>query len=493
MKLTRVLNGIISLGLVAAVSTLPQLLPEINLQVGEAPGAIAQNVRPKNLSLSCPGAAYLFGGKNGTKVNEGERVGEATVNYSADTVNSVLLGMNLLGSNQIMTDPSGGFARTTDVIKSVWPASFTTYDSSNSVKQSAALLAASQSQVLDSTSANGLLATACAVPKSQQWIIGAEAITGRDGVLLLVNNTSIDSTISLEVYTDAGLITEGGLNGISVPKQSSVGIPIATIAPKAPTSAIKITASGGAVSAWVQQKTARGTQVAGADLIPAAIDPSKKLVIPGLLLRGMKDAANLASDTDYSDLLPSIDFFVPGDKPATITAQILGSDNQGFGTVINQTLAAGRATRVDITDLADGNYTIFVDSDQPIQAVARFSHVNRKVTPNSDFAYLPAVTQTKAVREVVVPRVQSAALVLANGAKSTATVEITDLESGKTQTVKLASFSSKVIKANSGSVYQVTSNRQTSATLVIAQGIQVANIALEPYQNLAQKIAVAVR
>lgn len=494
MKLTRIINGVIALGLATAVATVSSLLPDFEVTVGSAPVPIEQQAKPKNLAVVCPGSLYLLGGSTGTQVNQLKQVGQASYLYSADTSAGLRFGYSEIHNSIRFTSGEGSSERTSGDFKTSLPMQFVIADPTGRVKQSAALVSASQVQSISADNVNGLSATACTTPKSEQWIIGAEAITGRDGVLILVNNASIDSTVSLQIYTDAGLISAGGLNGISVPKASAVAIPIATLAPKAPTSAIKITASGASVAAWVQQKTVRATLAAGVDYIPAAIDAAKSLVIPGLSLKGTESSSFLSkSNDDYFDVEPSVDVFVPGDKNATVTVQVLGAGNLGVGTVINQTVSAGRLARLPIEGLGDGDYTLFIESDVAVQAVARFSRSNRKLTPNTDFAYLPAVTQSKLTRSIAVPFGYNSKLTIANFGDKDAKVALTNLETKAQETLTLGALSSRVVKLNAGKSYQLDSDAKTAATLVIDSGVQISALALEPYQNLAKKIAVSVR
>lgn len=468
-------------GVLVGTSTLK--LPQ--LQFGDQPKAATLEVKPKDLELSCPGAALRTGGTNGLKVGKLDRVGAATVNFRQTLTDEQELQSKLLGSPQLTILNIGQVAGQS----APTGLSLIAHDPAGSASQSSSLLAALQTQKLQSDSISGLLAATCQPAASEQWLIGAETTVGRESLLILQNSTNLDASADLELFAEGGQVQATGLNAISVPANDFTVVPLASFAPKAKTLAVHVVSKGGAISAWIQQKTTRGLTNGGADLITSQGPAANVQVLPGLFVRGSALATRLiASNPDYQDLTPALHVFVPGVTDATVTIQVISSNANVFGTVVKQTVQAGRINRIEIPGLSDGDYAVIVQSDQPVQAEAIFSRVVSGKTP--DFAYIAPAPSISNDRSAVVPAQSVSRLSVVNPGNAAVTLKV---EGAANATVKLEAFSALQLPLPAGKGFTISSDGAVAAALVVDEGGAVAVSQLLDYANEASQVSVLVR
>ncbi|MEO0048756.1 MAG: hypothetical protein RL556_88 [Actinomycetota bacterium] len=459
------------------------------IKIGQQPEAAALAVGAKDLSVACPGSALRLGGVTGLKVGKIDRFGSAKGLVATNTQFGESFQQLDLDS-KVSSILSDGPATSFNGFSSVAGTKFTVIDPTKTAPQSSEVLSATQFEAIGD-SVNGLAAAACVVPGNEQWLLGAQTSTGREALLVLENPSAIASTISLQIYTEGGLLSGSGLNGIAVPANTTTVIPLASLAPKAATMALHVTSRGGEIAAWVQQRATRGTQTGGIDFISNSQVEASTISIPGLNIVGSAEAAKLAvNNPDFEDLAPSLDVFVAGKKNAQLTIQIIGADDQSYGTVVTASATAGRVTQVKLPGLQDGNYSIVVDSDQPIRAQANFNRLSR--TKKFDLAFALAVAPTSQPRLSVTAGTAKSKLNLVNAGNEVAMVTI-EINRTKTSVLKVASHSSSVINLPQGSSVKVSSDQPVAASLVFDQDGLVSSVPMLDYQNLGQKISVVVR
>jgi hypothetical protein len=328
----------------------------------------------------------------------------------------------------------------------------------------------------------------------EQWLLGANTTVGREALLILANPNPTDATVSLELFGSNGKIASGGNGQIAVAAFKSTVVPLAGLAPQEAVLAVRVSSSGASVASWVQQKTVRGTLAAGADLIAPANTSSAKQLIPGLFKRGTKDATQLIKlNSNYQDLTPNLAVFVPGNKPATFTAQVVSADAETFGTVVQASVQGGKAQLFPLTGLKDGNYSIFITSDQPILTAAQLSRTNSTKTPNTDFTWLAGLEAASGERTINVPKSGISKLSIANSGEQTAVVTMTNLEDGKLSTVRVGRLTSVAVEVPAGKAIRVASTSPIASTLIVDIDWQLAALALTEYRNLGGKISVTIR
>ena len=496
--LKKIATFLLIVGAVAALIASEWAMPNLQLRVGERPKLQAIDVKAKDLQLVCPGSAFRSGGSSGTKVGQFDRVGEAVSSYASNLPAGVTL--SALGITGTAAKPSS-LANTATGASAVSAGagtnsySITVQDPAGVAAQSSQLVTAQSFQVVSSAAMNGAMAANCQRPASEQWLLGANTTIGREALLILTNPSATDATVDLQLYGANGSIDGAGLSGISVSANRYSVLPIASFATDQSVLAIHVTSKGAALATWVQQRTVRGTLAAGADLISPSTPAATNLVIPGLFKRGSKDASTLiAGNINYSDLSPALAVFVPGASTATVTVQVVGTDSKTFGTVAQQQVGAGAAGLIPLNGIKDGNYAIFVSSDQPVLAAARLSRTNATKTPNTDFAWLPAVSAGSAAKYITVPGGTAISkLSIANPNAKPTQATITDVGSGSKSTVAIPGLGSVVVQVAPGALISVSGQQPVSASLVMDFDWQLAVIGLVDYQNLGGSVSVLVR
>lgn len=461
--------------------------PPIEFSLGQAPEARAQNVAARNLELVCPGAAVRTGGAAGTKVGVFDRVGKVELNGSFNGSTGSSLGFRELGDSGFSTQFEAGQLRAT----ASDAASLNILKQQSQDEQGSTLLNASQLQLVTSPRMNGLSGAACQRPSSDFWLLGGDTSVGRETLLVLSNSSAISATVSLDIFTETGRVQASGLSGISVAAGESTVLPVAGQISGAKSLAIHVTSRGGGVVGYLQQKNVRGLTAAGVDFVGAAEDAAKTQVIPGVLVRGAKDsAAFMKMNDDYADLVPILRVFVPGDRDATVTGQVLGVNKTTFGTVVNQTIAAGTVKDIPLRGLEDGDYAAFVDSDVPVLASIRLSRSTKLHKPPTDFTWLPAVSGFTSERQMVTPRSGISKLSIAN--PSLKPVTATLLLNGKRLQLLVPAVSSVVVRPDAGSVISLSADSNVYATLICDINFTVASIPMLEYRNVGGQVQVTI-
>ena len=456
------IKRVLSLGIIAAAAAAVALLPIPNIAIGQNVEYSKLDVAPQALQLICPGAAMNSGGASGTAVGQFDRLGASTISKQVSA-----------GANLTSVSAGGATVLSVTGIK----------------EQGSAVLNAGELQNAASARLNGLLGASCQAPSAQHLLLGGDTSTGRETLLLLSNPASVPTTVNLEVYAEGGRVQASGLSGIAVSAGSTQVVPLSSLIPETRAFAVHVESRGAAVGAWLQQRTVRGLLYAGADFVSPLTEISKSLSIPGILVRGSKDAAALiAINSDYSDLQPALRVFNPSNKTANFTAQIFGANAKTFGTVIHDSVPAGSVKEFVITGLADGDYAASITSDAQIAASVRLPRSNKTAKPNTDFTWLQSGQPLTGTQSITVPAAGISKLSLMNPNGKSISVSV-----GGTA-ITLASAEVRVIPVAAGQSVSVVSNdAPVVGNLVIDVSGAVTNFGLVDYRNSGSSVAVKVR
>jgi hypothetical protein len=421
------------------------LTPNFEIQIGSVPAPAALDVKARDLNLVCPGSLFKAGGAQGTTLGNFEHVGNVSYVSQFNSTDGATLESN--DGVYTVTAPSGV------------------------ANQGSPLLNASQFQNAAGATLRGLAATNCQLPTNDIWLLGGSTTTGREALLILRNTSQVDSTVSLEIFSEAGSVDAPGLNGIAVVAGKTTVVPLSGVVPKTKSFGVHVMANGGAVAAWIQQRTVRGLSAAGVDYVSPSPEFSKQQVIPGVFIRGTAQATKLrASSADFEDLAPVLRVFVPGNATATVTAQIVGATAATFGTVVRTTVNAGSVADIEIPGLKDGNYVALISADVEIQSSIRLSRVTATSAP--DFTWLPAAQKFTGKRNLTVPSAGISKLCIYND--KTGAIEVLEVTPGSTY-----SFA-----ASENPIY---------ANLITDINGTVANLSVLDQKNAGGKVSVNVR
>lgn len=421
------------------------LTPSFDLRIGNVPEAAAFDVKARDLKLVCPGALFKAGGASGTTLGNFAHVGN--VSYSSQFNG---------GSDASVTATDGVFS---------------VVSNSGLVEQGSALLNASQYQNAAGATLRGLAATNCQLPSNDVWLLGGATTTGREALLILRNTSQVDATVSLEIFSEAGSVDAPGLNGIAVVAGKTTVVPLSGIVPKTKSFMTHVSAKGGAVAAWIQQRTVRGLSAGGVDYVSPSPIAATQQVIPGVFIRGTEIADKLrAANADYQDLVPVLRVFVPGDKAATVTVQILSETVKTFGTVVRSNVNPGSVMDIEIPGLKDGNYVALVSADVEFQSAVRLPRITAGSAP--DFTWIPAAEKFSGERKLTIP------------AAGISKLSIYNEETGKITVLPVAPNSTYTFAPSQEPIY---------ANLITDIDGTVANLSVLDQKNAGGKIAVNIR
>ena len=436
---------------VGAALVISSELPPVSVGLLDEPKSI--QVEAKDPELICPGPVYVNGGDTGLKLGNFTQFGAATI---AGKDGATRIALSQTGIKTISGSQSGS-------------------KNFNAI----------QWQNVRSSQAGGLAVANCAPGVNEGLLLAGDNSVGREALLVLVNPTSVDATVSLELFGQNGEIQGTGLSGISAPSGKATVLPLAAFAPKAETFAVKVSSRGASVGMWLQQKTIRGVTPGGLDYVGVSAAPSESVEIPGIFLRASAKLNTLVEqDQNFNDTKPMLRIYVPGSKDATFTAQVQGADGESFGTVIQGTVPAGSVRDFVLEDLTDGNYSIHIDSDEKIHASARF---NRVGSGQPDQAWAIAV----------VPVVQDSGFTVVSGAISKLSVVNPGSEEAKLtlggRTYRIASQSNSVIDLAPGATYRVESDIALALSQVIDISGNVAIVPVLDFQSTGGELKVSLR
>ena len=445
---------LLSLALVAGLAVLALVvLPSPKLQIGATNEALEIAVEPKQPQLICPGPVYVNGGETGLKLGNFTQSGVSKI-FGRDGENSIALS-----ASGIQT-LDGAVAGSKDF---------------NAIQlQNASLKLAT-----------GLAVANCQPGQNEAWFVAGDNSIGREALLILVNASKVDASVSLQLIGTNGPIQGTGLSGISAPAGKVTVLPLAAFAPKASTFAVQVSSRGAALGMWLQQKTIRGLTPGGLELVGPTAMAQKSLEIPGLFIRSSAKLLSLAaSQPDYVDTKPILRVFATGDEETTFTAQVQGADGTSFGTVIQGTLSAGTVRDFDLGELADGNYVIHIDANQPIMASASYSRIG---SAQPDFTWVTAIAPTKLDAGFTAVGAGISKLSIANPGAQAGKFTING------RTVALAGNSNTVVNLTAGTSYRISSNVPMVASQVIDIASTVAVAPVLDYRSVAGVVKVTVR
>ena len=443
-------------------------------------------VSAKDLQVTCSGPAILAGGATGTSVTGFKRQGSASVSlsYSAASATSLKLfdGSSVIGYG-IRQDLFKGLNKTGSV---------SVVDKTGTTAQGSALLSANQIQLVENKNIKGLLAAPCLRAQSEFWLVGGSTMTGRESLLILNNPTQVDATVDLEIFTENGTSHSAGLSGIAVAAQKTTVVPLASFVLRSQSIVVHATSRGGSITALIQQKSVRGTRASGADYVAPAPAASKFNVLPGILVRGSKDASKFRKSSDqYSDVQQLLRVFVPGTVDANLTLQVLGSDKQTFGTVLSVKAAAGKVTDFEIKGLKDGDYFAYLDSDVEVQSSIRLVRARATTDRYVDFAWVNSVEAFQTPRYVAIPKAGISKLSIVNPSNNATVVSIKIGAATVKRTI--AAGSDAVIRATPGmSIGIYPSDKAVYANLVIDVDGRVAVLPVLDDKNISGQVSVNI-
>ncbi len=456
----RVVTGAVGVAVAVVTIAAAALVPLPTAQ-SVAPSELVTPVPTAQL-LVCPGSILRLSDDTGAGATQASAIGTPTTSSdsSSGSVDTTPLDQSDAGT--------GG----TDAAPQVISTPPNPADPTERV-----LLSGAQVQDVAEGDFVGLAAADCGVASADLWLAGGATTVGRTTLLTLSNPTEVPATVELEIFGEDGAITAPGTSGIVVPASGQRVLPLAGFAPDVESPVVHITSSGGQIVADVQQSTVRGLVPGGIDIVGPTVAPSTENLIPGLLVSGAGDIeANLGIGPGFEDLQTILRVFVPGTEAADATIRVIPEDGIGTGTSFDFSFDAGRVMDVPIPDLADGSYTVRVESTVPLVTAAR---VSAAAGDSTDFAWLAAASPLVGASQVTIADGPSALLHVVN--PTTSPVTVTLAGAGADDIVaEVAAGAAVSLEVEAGASYSLEGFERLHAAVTLTEGGLIARYAVHP-------------
>jgi len=349
-RVARLLSGVLVLGLtgglVAAATTLPAPGP-----AGPVPPETVE-VAAASTTLVCPGPLRLpDDAASGDSAFRRVPVAPAETVTAFDTVASGTASLTPLDGTA--TDLDGGVAALAS------PAAPVVLRAEPVDGEPARVAGATSSRVADGD-LRGLAAGSCARPASDVWLVGGSTALESTADLVVVNPGATAAEVTVELWGPNGAVdlAAGGTLLVAPGAQRAVVLP--GLAAEQRRTVVHVSASGGQVSAYLQDALLDGFTPRGTDLVTAGAAPATTQVVPGLAVP--------AVDVDDPQA-GALRLLVPGDEPATVSVRLLGPGGDVALPGAEQVdLPPGAVTDLPLGGLAAGTYTAVVESTAPVVA-----------------------------------------------------------------------------------------------------------------------------
>jgi hypothetical protein len=460
----------------------------VSVDFGSASGSF--DVKPADQSVVCPGPLFVSGGASGTDLGAFDRTGSTTLRYSADGTGLLEVKSIAAGDPGVVSLGSGRISSVSEIANATELKNTATASGS---PQGSMVVTGSTTQLVAIDTMRGLAAASCQQPSNDIWLVGGSTAPGREALLILTNPTPNDATADLNIYTDLGEIEVAGLSGISVLANSTTVLSLASFAPTVATLAVHVQTSGAKLAGWIQHRVMNGTESLGVDFVVPSPPPQLVSVIPGFVVRGTEAINQVAVTEAVSDAGHSLRVFAP--TGANVIVQIVSTSPDVFGAVITGVIEPGTVSDFPITDLLDGNYSVFVTSDQPVYATAKAAIGNDEGTPRIDFTWLSSaepITSSRALMTSgIVPPDGASYIVLGNPLNETRSATVTSLETGVKTVIAVPALGSSSLGIT-GAV-AISSDSEIFASVALLSGGQISSLAINDPTNIGNSFLVRFR
>jgi len=282
------------------------------------------------------------------------------------------------------------------------------------------LMAATEHDAVQTESISGYLATECGDALNEQWLVGGSTMTGRDTIITISNGSDVEARVDIDIWGSQGLVDAPGSRGIVVAPMSQRSYSVAGFAPDEPSPALRLTSSGAAVWATLQTTAVRGLVPGGLDRIGPVATPSTSIAFPIIHMPSEESIGAALVDPGYADIIAAIRFLALGETDATATITL---DPAGVGDSLttDATIGAGATLDIPLSELDEGDWSITIESDQPLVAAVRvgFHDPENGIT---DIAWASAAPAQTGIAALFVP--DGAVLGLSNPGADDVTVTV---------------------------------------------------------------------
>lgn len=242
-----------------------------------------------------------------------------------------------------------------------------------------ALVSVAQSQSAVTDNIAGLATSQCGYAQGEAWFVGGATDTGRTTLLMLSNPTEVTSTVTLEIFAESGPVEVPASQGILVEPGTQKLVSLASFGPGLIAPVVHITSTGGQIVASMQQSVTRSLVPGGVETIVPGMAPNTHQVITGVRLSGMAAFSDAEGGLVSSDKEPTIRLMLTGEGKHDVSVTLI--PQKGKNTVIKTKATAGTTLQLPFGNVADGIYTVLIDSTQPLVAGVRTIQATTDAVP----------------------------------------------------------------------------------------------------------------
>jgi hypothetical protein len=335
--------------------------------------------------------------------------------------------------------------------------------------QERAAVAAAGGSLVSRGDLRGLAAASCQVATTDAWLVGGSTELGATALLVLQNPGTTPAVVHVEIYGPTGEVDLDTEQYLVAPGSERVVV-LGGLAPEERRVAVHVTATGGRVTAHVQDSTLDGFTPTGTELVVPGAPAARRQVLPAVSLP--------ATEVDGADA-GVLRLLAPGGATATARVRLLGPEGvQDLPGAEALELPGGTVTDIPLGGLPSGAYTFVVDADRPVVAGAMLLREGDPTTqdptvPTSERAWIASVATSGGT--VALPDGAVGSLVLG----AVATDEVLDAAGATGATVRLVGADGSTLERAHVEVQAGRTQRWEVADLAPA-GAVVAGVEVVP-------------
>ena len=171
-----------------------------------------------------------------------------------------------------------------------------------------------------------------------------------------------------------------------------------------------------------------------------------------------------------------------------MTVQIVSSKADVFGAVFTGIIEPGTVSDFPISELKDGDYSVFISSDKPVYSSLRVARGNPGASPKLDFAWVSPAEELVSDRAVATASDGDSILVLGNSGSTAATVQVQNLRSGASVRVSVPALGTATVDL-SGPV-SISEAPGVYATVAVLIEGQISDLDVRDPRNLGSEVKV---
>lgn len=320
-------------------------------------------------------------------------------------------------------------------------------------------LAAAQAQQLDSSTLWGTVASSCAEPVNDQWLLGGSSTLGQTTTLTIGNASDVPATVGITVHDENGEVAGFQTAGVIVPAQSQQTVSLNGYAPDRERLAVRVTSTGAPVTAVLSVAAVDGLAPVGAATVTRQLRPATQVVIPGITNADDHDPKEVAGDGGDNDRFPLLVQALSLSEHDAM-AEAFAIDAQGGRTALGTIELAPNAIGSLQVDAWPRQATaIIIESEVPVYAGAMGTS---NTDDRRDFEWFAPSAVLPAETEVAAPVVAGGKLVLVNTGAEPADVTIGGSESADV-----------TVPAGAAVVVNAAADATITSTQPISAGVRV--------------------